>query len=70
MADVVELITNLGYPIAISLLMGWYIKYTNDNHREDINNLITSHSEELNKFNESIDANTQVLQSLVDKIGG
>ena len=70
MTEVVELITNLGYPIAISLLMGWYIKYTNDNHREDITNLITSHSEELNKFNESIDANTQVLQSLVDKIGG
>lgn len=56
-ADAVTLITNVGFPIAVCLMLMWYIKEQAKDHKE-----------ETQKFTEALNNNTLVLQSLKDKL--
>lgn len=56
-ADAVTLITNVGFPIGVCLMLMWYIK-----------ELTQGHKEETQKFTEALNNNTLVLQSLKDKL--
>lgn len=55
--SVVQLISNVGFPIAICLMLLWYVY-----------NLIQEHREETNKFVEALNNNTKVLERLCDKM--
>lgn len=57
MADIVTLVTNLGFPIAVCLLLMWYIK-----------ELTTKHEEETKRLTEAFNKNTLVLQKLCDTL--
>lgn len=57
MADVVTLVTNLGFPIAICLLLMWYIR-----------EITNKHEEETKRFTEALNSNTLVLQKLCDAL--
>lgn len=59
MTEIVTIITNLGFPIAVCLACFWYI-----------NNKDTNHREEINKLSEAVQNNTLVMQKLLDKLGG
>lgn len=55
--DLSSLISTLGFPIAMCLIMCYYINKINDAHKE-----------ESNKFAEALNNNSLVLQKLCDKL--
>lgn len=56
--DFVGLINNTVFPIAMCVMLCWYIKDQGEKHRD-----------ESSKFTEALNKNTQVLQRLCDKMG-
>lgn len=59
MENIVQIVTQLGFPIAMSLLLFWYVTKKDETHRE-----------EMNKMSEAVNNNTIVMQKLIDKLGG
>lgn len=55
--DLSTLISTLGFPVGMCLIMCYYINKINDSHKE-----------ETDKFAEALNNNTVVLQKLCDKI--
>lgn len=55
--DLAALISTLGFPIGMCLIMCYYINKINDAHKE-----------ETDKFAEALNNNTVVLQKLCDKL--
>lgn len=55
--DLATLISTLGFPVAMCLIMCYYINKINDAHKE-----------ETGKFAEALNNNTIVLQKLCDKL--
>lgn len=60
----VTIIQTVGFPIAMCIAMGWYVKYTEDKHREDRNGQNERHAKEMETVNKAIDNNTEALRSL------
>lgn len=58
MADIVTIITNLGFPIAVCVMLMWYIR-----------ELTNKHQLETKEFTQALNQNTLVLQKLCDKLG-
>lgn len=58
MQDIITLITNLGFPIAVCIMMMMYIR-----------EIINKHQTETKEFTEALNRNTLVLQKLCDKLG-
>ena len=46
-AAVMQAISTVGFPIACCLGMAWYVKYTTDKHREELERLNDQHKEEM-----------------------
>ena len=57
MTEIVTLITNLGFPMAVCVMLMWYIK-----------ELTSKHQTETKEFTEALNQNTIVLQKLCDKL--
>lgn len=57
--NVVQIISTVGFPIAMCLLFFWYINKMNEKH-----------ADEVNKLSEALQNNTLVMQKLVDKLDG
>ena len=57
MADIVTIITNLGFPIAVCVMLMWYIR-----------ELTNKHQAETKEFTQALNQNTLVLQKLCDKL--
>lgn len=55
--DVTTIITTLGFPIALCLMLLWYIKYLTEKHKS-----------ETDSFVEALNANTIAIQKLADKL--
>ena len=53
---IITAIRTVGYPIVMSLLMFWYVKFQNENHKKEIDDLKTA-----------INNNTLVIQKLIDR---
>ena len=56
---IIQAISTVGFPIVMCLLFMYYIKYINDQHKEEID-----------KLSQSVNNNTLVMQKLLDKLGG
>lgn len=54
---VIQLISTVAFPIVMCILEAWYIKYQTD-----------SHAQETEKFRASLDANTQILNKLYERL--
>lgn len=57
--SITQVISSLGFPIAVCLICFWYI-----NKREE------QHKDEIDKLSEAVNNNTLVMQKLVDRLGG
>ena len=57
MADIISLVTNLGFPIAVCLMLMWYIK-----------DLSAKHLTETKEFTQALNKNTIILQKLCDRL--
>lgn len=68
MGDISQLISSIGFPIAMCVLMCYYIKYTQDNYRTDINSLNEKHKEETTSLVQAINNNTLVIKELSERL--
>lgn len=77
---ITQMIASLGFPIIMCGALGYYVKHSNDAHREDMNKMIEdnrkqiaditeSHREEISSITEAINNNTTALKVLCTKIG-
>ena len=67
--NVISLVSQVGFPIAMGWVMAWYIKDTNDKHREEVRQLNEQHNEEMQQITAALNNNTLALQRLCDKLG-
>ena len=68
-SSIVTVISQVGFPIAMCLVMAWYVKDTNDKHREEVRQLNEQHNEEMQQVTAALNNNTLALQRLCDKLG-
>lgn len=68
MEVITQLVTSVGFPIAMCLLMGYWVKKTHDDHREDIQQLQSKHTEIVDSITNVMYENTILTQKIVDKL--
>lgn len=56
------------FPIVACVVMGWYVKYIQDNYRKDISDISARHKEEMDKVTTALNNNTLAIQKLTDFI--
>ena len=56
-SSIVTVVSQVGFPIAMCLVMAWYVKYTNDQHKEEID-----------KITEALNNNTLAVQKLCERM--
>lgn len=68
MDNIVNLISNLGFPVAIAILVIWYLS----SYIKDTNARIDAYSEkyhdDIMSFQKSLDNNTAVMTALIEKL--
>lgn len=64
---IVQIVQSVGFPIAMCLAMGGYVKYTEDKSREERIELQNQHAEEMESVKTALNNNTLALQKLVDE---
>lgn len=65
---ILQAVTSVGFPIVCCGAMMWYVKYSTDRNREDVEKLNQQHKEEMKDVTEAINNNTIALQKLCDKL--
>lgn len=68
MNEIVQVIMNVGFPIAACIAMGWYVKYITDKHAKEVAELHKMYSEQLDKMEVALNNNTLALQKLCERI--
>lgn len=56
------------FPIVACVVMGWYVKYIQDNYRKDISDISARHKEEMDQVATALNNNTLAIQRLTDFI--
>ena len=64
--DVLNAITTVGFPIVCCIAMGWYVKYSTDQNKEEVKKINEQHREEMKEVTTAINNNTLALQKLCD----
>ena len=64
---IVQIVQSVGFPIAMCVAMGAYVKYTEDKSREERVELQAQHVEEMERVKAALNNNTLALQKLVDE---
>lgn len=64
---IIQIIQSVGFPIAMCVAMGGYVKYTEDKSREERIELQNQHAEEMESVKTALNNNTLALQKLVDE---
>ena len=68
MEQIWSAIGQYAFPIVACVVMGWYVKYIQDNYRKDINEISTRHKLEMDNVTEALKNNTLAIQKLTDYI--
>ena len=79
MDNVVQIINNVGFPIACCIALMWYLKYITDRHASErkeildqttasIDKLRESHEQETDNIVEAIHNNTLIMTKLYEKL--
>lgn len=68
MEQIFSVIGQYAFPIVACVVMGWYVKYIQDNYRKDINEISTRHKDEMDKVTVALNNNTLAIQKLTDYI--
>lgn len=55
---IVQVVSSLGFPIAVCLICFWYINKLEEKHREEVQ-----------KLTDALNNNTLIMQKLCDKMG-
>ena len=54
------------FPIVMCIAMAWYVKYTEDKHRDERSSLTDSHKQEMGSIVDALHNNTLAIQKLTD----
>ena len=68
MEQIFSVIGQYAFPIVACVVMGWYVKYIQDNYRKDISEISTRHKDEMDKVTVALNNNTLAIQKLTDYI--
>ena len=68
MQEMVQLISTVGFPIVVSLIMFYYVRDQGDKNREDVKALNEAHKEELLTVIDALNNNTVALTELKDSL--
>jgi hypothetical protein len=68
MDQIWSVIGQYAFPIVACVVMGWYVKYIQDNYRKDISDISARHKEEMDKVTQALNNNTLAIQRLTDYI--
>ena len=68
MNEIVQIISTLGFPIAMYVGACFFINYQFDPNAKQMEDLRKEHKEEIKQMTDAINNNTLVIQKLVDKI--
>lgn len=68
MDQIWSMIGQYAFPIVACVLMGWYVKYIQDNYRKDISEISLRHKAEMDNVTEALKNNTLAIQKLTDYI--
>ena len=68
MNEIINAITNLGFPIVMCGAALWYVKYIEDKHREERERMQHLHDDEMKSVTATINNNTIALTKLCEKI--
>ena len=66
----IEAITTVGFPIAMCVVLMYYVKYTTDSNKAEVEQLSIRHREEMNEVTKAIENNTLAITKLVERLGG
>lgn len=61
---IVQIVQSVGFPIAMCIAMGAYVKYTEDKSREERLEMQAQHSEEMGAIKDALANNTVALEEL------
>lgn len=64
MEQIFSVIGQYAFPIVACVVMGWYVKYIQDNYRKDIQDISVRHKDEMDKVTEALNNNTLAIQKL------
>lgn len=67
-ANIVTIISSLGFPIVACLGLGWYVKYQSDLNNAEVREMRQEHQAEVAKMTEALNNNTLAIQRLIDKM--
>lgn len=62
----VQAVTQVGFPIVCCGAMMWYVKYTTDKNREEVDKLNEQHRQEMTGMTTALNNNTVVLTRLCE----
>lgn len=65
MNDWVQIISSLGFPIAMCGVCCWYVKYITDKNSQENKEEREAHTKEQNEFRTALENNTAVMNQLV-----
>lgn len=63
---ILQAITQVGFPIVCCGAMMWYVKYSTDKNREEIDKLNEQHRQEMTDMTTAVNNNTVVLTRLCE----
>ena len=66
MDQIFAAIGQYAFPIVMCILMGWYVKYREDKHSEEITTINKDHKEEVASMTAALNNNTLALTQLAD----
>lgn len=64
----IQAVSTFGFPIVMCGVMGCYVKYITDKHREEVSKLNEQHKQEMLGIVKAVDNNTIALTKLCEKI--
>lgn len=67
--DISSIFSNMAFPAAACVAMGWYVKYITDKHVEERNVMEAAHREAEDLIKEAIVNNTIVMTKLCERLG-
>ena len=65
---VLQAITTVGFPIVCCGAMMWYVKYSNDQNKEEVSKLNEQHRNEMAEVTQAINNNTVALTKLCEVV--
>lgn len=66
--DIIQLISNVGFPIAACMFMAWYVKDTSAKQWQEISDMTERHNDDIDKMTAAINNNTLAVQILCEKL--